>query len=133
MESEVAGTAIQVSELNGVLEAATSPPRLYYRLGMELREGQLLIGDVAMGIESDRARSASIGYGVHHDWWGRGYATEAASLIVRFWFRDARASSQLEARYERSFTRSILAYKCEGGAAGTIVWGAKGQAQAAVR
>jgi ribosomal-protein-alanine N-acetyltransferase len=76
--------------LNGVLEAATFRPRLYYRLGMELREGKLLIGDAAMGIESDRARGASIGYGVHPDWWGHGYATEAASLIVRFGFQTLR-------------------------------------------
>ena len=39
-----------------------------------------------IGVDSERHRSANIGYGVAPPFWGRGIASEAAALIVGFAF-----------------------------------------------
>jgi ribosomal-protein-alanine N-acetyltransferase len=70
--------------LGSIISEARAVPRRQYSLGIDAAVG--LVGMVRMGIDSERHRSADIGYGVGPDEWGRGYATEAARLIIRFGF-----------------------------------------------
>jgi len=46
-----------------------------------------ILGDLYVGI-SWGGRSAEIGYTFHPDYWGRGYASEAAQAIVHYLFTD---------------------------------------------
>ncbi len=78
-DEERAGLGSVVVESHGV-------PRRHYELGIEVVDSCELIGMVRLGIDSERHRSAGIGYGISPDRWGRGYATEAAQLIVGFGF-----------------------------------------------
>lgn len=54
-----------------------------------------IMGDVYIGIRWG-GRSAEIGYTFHPDYWGRGYATEAAQAVVRYLF-DVVGVSRAEA------------------------------------
>jgi len=44
------------------------------------------IGAASVNIEDDRAATASMGWIVHKDFWGKGYATEAAKAVLGFAF-----------------------------------------------
>jgi RimJ/RimL family protein N-acetyltransferase len=46
-----------------------------------------ILGDLYVGIESS-GRSGMIGYTFHPDYWGSGYATEAAQAVVHYLFTD---------------------------------------------
>ncbi len=52
---------------------------------MVLRETGELIGSMDLSIEADRT-TGTLGYWVGEDYWGRGYATEAAAGIIEFAF-----------------------------------------------
>ncbi|HEY4609712.1 MAG TPA: GNAT family N-acetyltransferase [Ilumatobacteraceae bacterium] len=46
-----------------------------------------ILGDVYVGVKWS-GRCGTLGYTFHPDYWGRGYATEAAEAIVRYLFTD---------------------------------------------
>lgn len=46
-----------------------------------------IMGDLAVGIEFD-GRNANIGYTLHPDYWGKGYATEAVQALIRYLFES---------------------------------------------
>ena len=54
-------------------------------LGIALREGNTLCGGVGLRIESDHRR-AELGYWIGVPYWGSGYATEAASAVLKYGF-----------------------------------------------
>ncbi|HEX7094524.1 MAG TPA: GNAT family N-acetyltransferase [Acidimicrobiales bacterium] len=61
-------------------------PREGYTLAIVERATGEVVGSVALGIDSRVHRRAELGYIVRRDRWGRGYATEAASLVIDFAF-----------------------------------------------
>jgi [ribosomal protein S5]-alanine N-acetyltransferase len=66
---------------------AHEQPRVQYHLGIVWHETDDLVGAGRLGISSPSHRGGDIGYGVRRDLWGRGIASEAASLLVDFGFR----------------------------------------------
>jgi [ribosomal protein S5]-alanine N-acetyltransferase len=72
--------------LESVIAEATLSPRRQYELGIELAETASLVGMARIGVDSERHRSANIGYGVAPAFWSRGIALEAAALIIGFGF-----------------------------------------------
>jgi len=77
-------------------------PRTKYQLAVTLKDTQHLIGNCGIRLvvprlprnltartsESVDAPEADIGYELASDHWGRGYATEAAQVIVKFGFTE---------------------------------------------
>src|ERR1700694_5027243 len=59
------------------------------RLGIVVRETDTLCGGVGLRIEPDHRR-AELGYWIGVPFWGKGYATEAASAVVAFGFGTLR-------------------------------------------
>jgi [ribosomal protein S5]-alanine N-acetyltransferase len=59
-----------------------------YTFAIEPNDEHRVIGSIRITTESDEHRSASIGYGLHVDWWGRGFMTEAARAVVAFGFES---------------------------------------------
>ena len=57
-------------------------------LAVVLSEKHLLIGCVGFGSISMEHARAEIGYWIGHEWWNKGYCTEAAREIVRFGFEQ---------------------------------------------
>ncbi len=55
------------------------------RLGIILRESQTLCGGIGLMIEAEHRR-AELGYWIGVPYWGNGYATEAARIVVNYGF-----------------------------------------------
>jgi RimJ/RimL family protein N-acetyltransferase len=74
-------------------------------LVIELAETDGVIGDVILSLVSVPHRTAEIGYLLHPDHQGHGYATEASRALLRIAFEDLRLHrvvAQLEARNDAS-------------------------------
>jgi RimJ/RimL family protein N-acetyltransferase len=70
-------------------------------LAMALKATTELIGECSLHLLSDEHRQGEIGFIVHPDHHGRGYATEAARVLLRLAFEDLdlhRVVGRLEAR-----------------------------------
>lgn len=68
--------------VRNIMERARDRNRTEYYLAIEAKRE--LVGFVRLGMSGTQA--AKIGYSVHADHWGRGYASEATRLIVDFGF-----------------------------------------------
>ncbi len=67
-----------------VIKRAQYEPRTEYYLAITLGD-DTLVGFVRLGL--DGVQAAKLGYAIAADYWGRGYASDAARLIVDFGFR----------------------------------------------
>ncbi len=65
-------------------------PRTKFQLALTLAQDGQLIGNCGIRMKTPAAREADIGYELDPRHWGRGYATEAASKLLSFGFRDLR-------------------------------------------
>jgi ribosomal-protein-alanine N-acetyltransferase len=63
-------------------------PRTKFQFAVVLQDNQRLIGNCGIRLKSADAHEADIGYELAPDYWGRGYATEAARAIVAFGFTE---------------------------------------------
>lgn len=63
-------------------------PRRKFQLAITLPDDGRLIGNCGVRRKDGSEWEADIGYEVHHDYWGRGYATEAASAMVAWGFDE---------------------------------------------
>jgi ribosomal-protein-alanine N-acetyltransferase len=77
----------QAERLTADVARAQIEPRPDYYLAIADRD-DLLIGFVRIGFGRDR--SGELGYAVRRDNWGKGNATEAASLMIEFGFNTLR-------------------------------------------
>ncbi|MER3451618.1 MAG: GNAT family N-acetyltransferase [Thermus sp.] len=72
--------------LEQVMQLAREEPRMTYELAVTLRDTGELIGGAGLRVHSVEHRNGDIGYILRRDCWGRGYATEAARLLLHFGF-----------------------------------------------
>ncbi len=63
-------------------------PRYEYELAVIRKEDGMLIGGCGLYLTNQDQREGSIGYCFGRDYWGQGYATEAARQIVAFGFAE---------------------------------------------
>jgi ribosomal-protein-alanine N-acetyltransferase len=68
------------------LAARGTEPRTVFDLAITLRDGGRLVGGCGLRVSEPRHRGGVIGYILHRDAWGRGYASEAAQALVDFGF-----------------------------------------------
>jgi [ribosomal protein S5]-alanine N-acetyltransferase len=71
-----------------VLTLAQATPRSDYELAITVADGGQLIGSCGLRVRNREYAQAEIGYALHPDFWGRGYATEAARLLLGFGFGE---------------------------------------------
>ncbi len=74
-------------------------------LAVVLRETGALLGDVSMTLRSREHRTGEVGYVFHPDCGGKGYATEAAEVMLRLGFEEAglhRIIGRLDGRNTKS-------------------------------
>jgi len=74
--------------VNKLIEWQGEQPRYRYQLAVVLKEEGVLIGNCGVRKESPVALQAEVGYELNPDYWGKGYASEAARAIVDFAFRE---------------------------------------------
>lgn len=61
-------------------------PRGKFQLAIVLQTPHLLIGTCGIRMATAHAHVAELGYELHPDYWGQGYATEAARSLLTFGF-----------------------------------------------
>jgi len=74
--------------VNMFLDFQRERPRTKFQLAMFLKEKNELIGNCGIRINDSELREANIGYELDSRFWGNGYATEAARVILRFGFEE---------------------------------------------
>lgn len=81
--------AMTVLKLVGMfVRAQTEEPRKTWQLALVKRDDGRLIGSCGIRVNDPEQREANIGYEINPSEWGQGFATEAATAIVRFGFED---------------------------------------------
>ncbi|HMM40328.1 MAG TPA: GNAT family protein [Thermomicrobiales bacterium] len=68
--------------------AQSDDPRRAWQLAIVEQAGGPMIGNCGIRVNDPARGEANIGYELNPDYWGRGYATEAARAIVTFGFDD---------------------------------------------
>ncbi|GIJ30508.1 hypothetical protein Vqi01_56700 [Micromonospora qiuiae] len=79
--------AAAVAMIEGAVTRAQLNPRTEYYLAVADPEDRM-IGFARLGLTGHQA--AKLGYAIHADHWGHGYATDAARTIVNYGFRELR-------------------------------------------
>ena len=73
--------------VNGLVDRQRDKPRRVFQLAITLPdENGRLIGNCGVRRKHDTELDADIGYELDPEYWGRGYATEAARALVSFGF-----------------------------------------------
>jgi len=90
----------------------------WFARAIVLRETDTVIGGADLRVVSPPDRRAELGYGLARAHWGRGYAAEAAQLLVRFGFERlglTRIQAACAVENERSVrTLERIGMRCEG-------------------
>lgn len=78
----------------------------WFARAIELRESAEVVGGVDLRLVSPEDRVGEIGYALAREFWGRGYASEAAELMIGFGFETVGLDS-VQALCARGNQRSI--------------------------
>ncbi|WP_228013493.1 GNAT family N-acetyltransferase [Nostoc edaphicum] len=70
------------------IEQQKEQPRTKFQLAVVLKEENRLIGNCGIRVNDPEMREANIGYELNTQYWGQGYATEAAKEILKFGFEE---------------------------------------------
>lgn len=70
------------------LDQQQARPRLKFQLAAVLKAENKLIGNCGIRVNDPDLREANIGYELNSQYWNQGYATEAATTILRFGFEE---------------------------------------------
>jgi [ribosomal protein S5]-alanine N-acetyltransferase len=70
------------------LENIHQEPRRQYLFAVVLKEDDRLIGGTGLAVSADEPRIAELGFVLHRDAWGQGYAAEAARTLIDFGFEQ---------------------------------------------
>ncbi|MFC6018424.1 GNAT family N-acetyltransferase [Plantactinospora solaniradicis] len=69
--------------IEGAIQRAQAEPRMEYYLAITNKEDRM-IGFGRLGLGGVKA--AKLGYAIHADYWGHGYATDAARTLITYGF-----------------------------------------------
>ena len=72
--------------LRRTAESRLQDPRTDYGFAIALRESGRVIGGTGLHHLEHEPRIAELGYVLHRDFWGQGYAAEAARAVIDFGF-----------------------------------------------
>lgn len=63
----------------------------YYSLLIIIQDTKETIGEIHFHLDNKKTRCWELGYSLHPEYWGNGYATEAVKLAIQFMFENANA------------------------------------------
>ncbi len=87
-ERELPGVAETRDTLNSLLRDALEAPRTNYRLAITIRPNDTVKGIVKLARQWEAIREWEVGWAVHPDEWGKGYASEAAWYLMDWGFKE---------------------------------------------
>jgi ribosomal-protein-alanine N-acetyltransferase len=87
-EREPPGVEETRQSLDTYIHEAMEVPRTTYRLAITIRPQDSVRGIVKLARQWEAIREWEVGWAVHPDEWGRGYATEAAWHVMDWGFRE---------------------------------------------
>jgi len=90
-EREVPGDEVIQKRLDENLAWAQGEPRTHYRLAVTLPPENLVRGMLALTLNNLEIREWEIGWVLHSDHWGRGFASEAARQGLELAFNQLQA------------------------------------------
>ena len=61
-------------------------PRGGVNIAIEVAAEGRLIGSIRLGVVDAKTRTGDFGYSIHHDYWNRGFTTEAAAALLQVGF-----------------------------------------------
>jgi RimJ/RimL family protein N-acetyltransferase len=70
------------------IDYQSAQPRTKYQFAVVLWESGQLMGNCGVRKESAEAQIADMGYELDPNYWGKGYATEAATAVLNFGFAE---------------------------------------------
>lgn len=68
--------------------SARQHPRTLYRLALTVQPSERILGRIKLVVNNSETREWEIGWAVHSQEWGKGYATEAARRVMRLAFEE---------------------------------------------
>ncbi len=74
--------------LNLNIKYQSDNPRYDYEIGVVRKEDNKLIGSCGIHVSSPDNKEGWIGYCYNQEYWGNGYASEAAEVIIEFGFKQ---------------------------------------------
>lgn len=74
--------------LSQAAQQAQAQPRSHFRFAIAIRPDDNVRGFIGLALNRDMIRDWEIGWLVHPDHWGRGYASEAARRVLAFAFSE---------------------------------------------
>ena len=74
--------------VENAIRSSAERPRTNFELAITLRDGGTLVGVCGIHVEPPEHLTAEIGYRLNREYWGCGYASEAARAIVGFGFEQ---------------------------------------------
>lgn len=69
---------------------AQEQPRTHYRFAVTIRPDDRVMGHIQLTLIDSDIKEWEIGWTIHYDHWGKGYATEAAREVLNFAFCELR-------------------------------------------
>lgn len=71
-----------------VVTAGQPDPQNDWHFAIQVGDAARPIGSIRVGIREPEHRQGDVGYALHHEQWGKGYATEALRRILAFGFGE---------------------------------------------
>lgn len=90
-----------------MVEQAGSAPRHKFDFAICLKENDLLIGGCGIRQETELSSIANLGWAINPEFQSKGYATEAAKILIEFGFQDL----NLALIYATCDTLNLASYK----------------------
>ena len=90
-EGPVPAAEATLSYLDQTLAWVNETPRTHYRLAITVRPEDVARGRISLWLNNPATREWEMGWTVHPQYWGQGYASEAAREMLAFAFTELHA------------------------------------------
>jgi len=80
-----------MTHLDQVLNWSLEKPRVHYCLALTIQPDDIVRGQITLSLNISEIKEWEIGWRVHYQYWGRGYASEAATRVLAYAFEELHA------------------------------------------
>jgi len=101
-------------DLSEIIRQSKSPERSLYVFAVILKENKTYIGDAGFEVikKSKESGIAEIGYFLEKTYWGKGYATEIAQILIKYCFNKLKFHKVIASCDARNTASEKVMLKC---------------------